>query len=533
MTPTPPRPIARPGGSSGGSSGVDADLAEAGGQPRRADGVEQAHGRHVERQLQRLPDADVALVAHVEIARPVAGEIGRPVLDQRLLRDQALLHGEAVDERLQRRARRADGPGHVDPAGAAGIEEIGRADLAEDLAGLGVGQHHGDRQLRAELLGGLPGDRLQPFLDAPADGQLVDVLGRRVLQRGAGGMRRQAPAAPGAMPATSSAGRAVGLALVDQAGAHHARQHAVARGVRAGEVAVGPAALRQLRQRDQQRRLRQRQPLRLLAEIGERGSADAFEIAAIGRQRQIELEDLALAHAPFDLDGAQDLLELGAERAAFARLHQARELHRQRRAARDDAAVAGELAGGAQQAPARRRPHGPRSACPRRRPASSTNCGSTASRSAASRQRPSGVAKARSSAPSRSTTSVETGSAGRRRRVGAVGPVQRRPGEREAARDAAQCACATRAAVFGGEMARSPRRAGNLAFRVRQAEQALPCQRRLDLHLPGRGAGREFRPVHVLDARRRMGVGARRHGAHDIGQRDVAVGALRRGRTPR
>ena len=105
--PTPPRPIARPGGSSGGRSGVDAGLAEARRQPGRADGVEQAHGRHVERQLQRLPDADVALVAHVEIARPVAGEVGRAILDQRFLRDQPLLDGQAIDERFQRRAGRA------------------------------------------------------------------------------------------------------------------------------------------------------------------------------------------------------------------------------------------------------------------------------------------------------------------------------------------------------------------------------------------------------------------------------------------
>ena len=49
----------------------------------------------------------VALVGHVEIARTVAGEIGRAVLDHRLLRDQPFLEGEAVDERLQRRARRA------------------------------------------------------------------------------------------------------------------------------------------------------------------------------------------------------------------------------------------------------------------------------------------------------------------------------------------------------------------------------------------------------------------------------------------
>ena len=77
-------------------------------QPRRADRVEQPDRRHVERQLQRLAHADVALVAHVEIVRPVAAEVGRPVLDQRLLCDQPLFEGEAVDERLQRRARRAE-----------------------------------------------------------------------------------------------------------------------------------------------------------------------------------------------------------------------------------------------------------------------------------------------------------------------------------------------------------------------------------------------------------------------------------------
>ncbi len=42
-----------------------------------------------------------------------------------------------------------------------------------------------------------------------------------------------------------------------------------------------------------------------------------------------------------------DLAELLAEAAVFAGLDQARELHRQRRAARDDAAVGGELRRGA------------------------------------------------------------------------------------------------------------------------------------------------------------------------------------------
>jgi len=69
-------------------------------------------------------------------------------------------------------------------------------------------------------------------------------------------------------------------------------------------IAVEPAPFRGLRQRDQQRRLAKRQPLRLLAEIGDRGGADAFEIAAERRQRQIEIEDFVLAELLFELNRA-------------------------------------------------------------------------------------------------------------------------------------------------------------------------------------------------------------------------------------
>ena len=62
----------------------------------------------------------------------------------------------------------------------------------------------------------------------------------------------------------------------------------------------------------------ERQPARLLAEICQRGRADAFEIAAIGREVEIEREDLVLAQRTFDLDGAHDLAQLGQE-AALAR----------------------------------------------------------------------------------------------------------------------------------------------------------------------------------------------------------------------
>ena len=95
------------------------------------------------------------------------------------------------------------------------------------------------------------------------------------------------------------------------------------------------------------RRLAQRQPLGLLAEPGEAGRAYAFEIAAIGRQRKVEFEDLVLVQTPLELKRAPALDDLRAERAR-ARLEQPRGLHGQGRGAGDDAARARGGEGGPQ-----------------------------------------------------------------------------------------------------------------------------------------------------------------------------------------
>jgi hypothetical protein len=103
-----------------------------------------------------------------------------------------------------------------------------------------------------------------------------------------------------------------------------------------------------LRQRDQQRGLGQGEPLRLLAEVGKRSRANTLEIAAERRHREIEIEDLLLAQLPLDLDGADDLTQLGIKRAMMSRLfHQPRQLHGDGRSARDDMATRNELPGGA------------------------------------------------------------------------------------------------------------------------------------------------------------------------------------------
>ncbi|MGX1012254.1 hypothetical protein AB7M69_006611 [Bradyrhizobium japonicum] len=147
-------------------------------------------------------------------------------------------------------------------------------------------------------------------------------------------------------------GHGNGLGLHRVVGADHVlRNHAVEHAVTGFTcglgIAIEPARLRRLRQRHQQRGFRQRQALRLLAEIGDRGRADAFEIAAIGREREIEVEDIGLAHAALDLDRAYDLAQLGIERALSPRLHQARKLHADGRAAGDDVAARRELQCGA------------------------------------------------------------------------------------------------------------------------------------------------------------------------------------------
>src|SRR5262249_60586027 len=107
--------------------------------------------------------------------------------------------------------------------------------------------------------------------------------------------------------------------------------------------AVGTALLRRWRQGHQQRRLAQGQAARLLAEIGERGRARAFEIAAIGREAEIEREDLVLGERALELDRADHLPQLGGEAALGAWLEQPRYLHGDGGGAGDDAAMADRL----------------------------------------------------------------------------------------------------------------------------------------------------------------------------------------------
>ncbi len=142
--------------------------------------------------------------------------------------------------------------------------------------------------------------------------------------------------------------------------ADHPRQHLVAAGFGRDRMAVGAQARGRLRQRHQKSGLRKIECRGLLAEIGERGRAHAFEIAAEWRERQIDRKDVVFRIALFELQRAHHLDELGAE-AARTRFEQARRLHGERRRARHDMARARILKRGARTSPADRRPNDRRS----------------------------------------------------------------------------------------------------------------------------------------------------------------------------
>ncbi len=90
---------------------------------------------------------------------------------------------------------------------------------------------------------------------------------------------------------------------------------------------------RRARQRRQQGDLSQREPFRLLAEVEPRRRPDPLDVAAVGSQVQVQLQDLVLGKSPFELKGAEALADLGRERPG-PRLGHARDLHGDGRGAR-------------------------------------------------------------------------------------------------------------------------------------------------------------------------------------------------------
>ena len=191
------------------------------------------------------------------------------------------LEGEAVDQRLQRRAGRADGAAHVDEAAAGRVEPVGGADPREDRAGAVVGDDQRAADAVAEPAGALGDQRLEPGLQAGVEGGRDRPVARVCRDQPVGEVRgERGEGAPDVGDALGAGGG--GFVGGEDAGADGAGEDAVAGKPRRLGRAVGAAGLGGLRQRDEERGFGGGEPARLLAEVGEAGGADALEVAAVG-----------------------------------------------------------------------------------------------------------------------------------------------------------------------------------------------------------------------------------------------------------
>ncbi len=217
--PTPPSAMARPGASPFGSTSAPPACASRAVRRLAPTLVEQRDRRHVERQLQRAAHRHRALERQIEILRRIGAVADRAVLDQRFGMRDAVLEGEPVDERLQRRAGRAQRLGHVDLAGAALVEIIGRRDARQHLAGRIVDREDRDRddRGRARAPARAPGLRGSSASGASMVSRWI-LLRRRRRDGLIGGMRRERRHRPARRPAPASS-----LAQRDLVGRHAAR----------------------------------------------------------------------------------------------------------------------------------------------------------------------------------------------------------------------------------------------------------------------------------------------------------------------
>ena len=335
----------------------------------------------------------------------------------------AVLESERVDERLQRRARRADRVASC------------RRRRARSSRG-NPARRHGRRTaplalsmtiIAADSRGpsgrnALARERFEVRLKSRVDGEPVKTRVRRGAQRGFGGVGREHGQRPArlrhrlALRGMAARSRAFSAAEAATRASTRSRAARAACAKRSGR-----RSLRRLRQCDEKRCLRERQALRLLAEIGERGRAQPLQIAAIGREREVEVEDLGLAKRALDLHGAHRSgaawRRASVPRAARAGARPAWSASsRRRRCARCEAPARAARASASESTPGWLI-----EAAVLDRPCSiARKRGSTSAVVTGRRQRPSAVVKARSSRPSRSSTTVEPCDSGSGRAVRAM-----------------------------------------------------------------------------------------------------------------
>src|SRR5258705_11810506 len=83
--------------------------------------------------------------------------------------------------------------------------------------------------------------------------------------------------------------------------------------------------------------------MRLLAEISKRGSADAFQISAIGSEFEVKRHNFDFAERRLKAKRIRDLLEFRGNRMCRRAAQKPRDLHCERRAARNEPPMAGDL----------------------------------------------------------------------------------------------------------------------------------------------------------------------------------------------
>ena len=289
-------------------------------------------GRDVAALQQRILRGDRPFETAVEVLGAVGAEGGGRVFENRAWVQQALVEPEAVDEGLERGAGRAFRGGRVDLPVDGVVEVVGRADPGLDLHCRGVDQQrrgvvhaHGLASLDVVADG-----TLQRRLRGPVQRQAGLRLRRELRQQGLHRMWR----AEGQLLHRAQAQRQVHARLAPRLRMPRLPRlpEPLACSLQ-GHRPVGlarTATVRVLRDHRQRQRLGQRELRGPLAEVDEAGRAHAFDVAAIGREVEIGLEELALAVARLQPQRRADLPQLAEWRAAVDAVEAACELHRQR-----------------------------------------------------------------------------------------------------------------------------------------------------------------------------------------------------------
>ena len=259
---------------------------------------------------------------------------------------QAVVQRQAVQEGLERGARRTRGPHHVHVAQAGGVGELQRAHVGPRFQ-RGVVHHQQRRRRALGQLREIAGQALFQHALQRGVQRAADARAPRVGRAQALGQQRRRHGRLQAARHHRFDARIVHLRGGPHAQRGHARQHLVARGARGLGVAVGAQPAGRLRQHRQQRGFGLRQARCRLAQIGPACRLHAHDGAAEGRMVEIQRKDFVLRVAPLQLQRAQRLAQL-AQRRARMRLQDAGHLHGERGAARHHAAIGRPLPGRAQ-----------------------------------------------------------------------------------------------------------------------------------------------------------------------------------------